>query len=160
MTVALMTIKPASVSDIRQVASNMRERDLEEFSATTYANTREELAELLAARYGAAGDVLCGYYAGKPTCIGGTYELWPNVITLLFYATDDFPKIGLGVSRFIKKNLFPRFFALGVNRIQAVSHAEHAEAHRWLKVLGLEKEAEFPKYGKGGETFYQFAKVI
>lgn len=155
-----MTIKPATVEDVRQVALNMRDQDFTEFTATTFAASREELADLLATRYGASGGVLCGCYKGKPTCIGGAYELWPNVITLLFYATDDFPKIGIGVSRFLKKNILPRFYALGINRVQAISHGEHKEAHRWLEVLGLEKEAEFPKYGKGGETFYQFAKVV
>ena len=35
----------------------------------------------------------------------------------------------------------------------------HAEVHRWVELLGLKREAVMPKYGKGGETYIQFAWV-
>lgn len=155
-----MKIEPASTEDVRSVALRMRARDFEEFSAVAPVDTREELADLLAERYGGRDEVLCGWFDGKPVSIGGTIEARPNVLTLLFFATDEFPRVALPVTRFIRNELFPRFMAAGVHRIEAVSLATHAEAHTWLRVLGLERETRAMRgYGKRGEAFIQFAKV-
>lgn len=137
----------------------MRDRDFREFSATSHATTREELAEVMVARYGGRADVLCGFCEGVPTTIGAAVEVWPGVISVLFFATDDFPRISIGLTCFLKRELVPSFLEAGVRRIQAISIEGHEDAHRWLQVLGLEKEAVFPCFGKGGETFIQFALV-
>ena len=57
------------------------------------------------------------------------------------------------------KDLFPRYFAAGVHRIQATSLDGYDEVHRWLRALGLEREAVLPAFGRNGEDFVQFAKV-
>lgn len=154
-----MKIEPASREDVRAVAMAMREHDFREFSATSRVSNRDELASLLAQRYGGRNDVLCGFHDGEPVCIGGTIEMWPGVVTLLFFATDDFPKIGRGITRWIKRDLFPRYIEAGIHRIQAVSHGEHTTAHAWLRALGLREEARFEGFGREGEDFIQFAKV-
>jgi len=137
----------------------MRDRDFAEFSATSGLETREAIADALSGRYGGRDDVLCGFADGVPTCIGGTIEAWPGVISLLFLATDDFPRIGRPITRFIRRELFPRYFQAGIHRIQAVSLDGYVEAHNWLRSIGLKQEAVFPAFGKGSETFVQFAKV-
>ena len=152
-------VEPATQEDVYRVALAMRERDFAEMSAVARVDVRKHLATQLSARYGNRPDILCGKVDGEPVCIGGTIEAWPNVMSLLFFATDDFPKIGLTITRFIKKELFPRYFEAGVHRIQAISLDGYVEVHDWLRSLGLEEEAVFPAYGKGGETFLQFAAV-
>ena len=137
----------------------MRERDYQELLATATVNSRAELAHVLAARYGDRADVLVGRANGTPVCIGGTITPWPGVISLLFFATPEFPKIGLTITRWIGKELFPRYFDAGVHRIQAVSLDGYDEVHRWLGALGLEREAVLPAFGRNGEDFVQFAKV-
>lgn len=155
-----MRIERATRDDLLTVARAMREQDFAEFAATSHAEGRNGIAEMLAARYGGREDVLVGRNdEGDPVCIGGTIEAWPNVITLLFFATDDFPKIGLPMTRWIKRELFPRYLAAGVHRIQAVSHGEHAAAHAWLRTLGLREEVRLEGFGKNGETFLQFAML-
>ena len=155
-----MKIEPATVQDVMAVATAMRERDFDEFSAVSWAETRDGVARDLADRYGGRPDVLCGFWKDKPTCIGGTIEARPNVLTLLFFATDDFPKIGFPLTRFIRNTLFPKMRAAGVHRIEAVSMAGHDQTHEWLRVIGLDQETEpLRKYGKNGEDFIQFAWV-
>jgi hypothetical protein len=155
-----MKIERASREEVYQVALHMRERDFEEFSAIAPVDTRPELAALLAERYGGREDVLCGSLGGEPICIGGTIEGRPNVLTLLFFATDDFPKIGVSITRFIRNQLFPRYFVAGAHRIEAVSLAGYDHVHQWLRVIGLRPETgPMSGYGKRGEAFIQFSKV-
>lgn len=156
----MMKIEPASQDDVFTVAIGMRQGDYEEFSAVSFANNRAELAAILAERYGGHPDVLCGWRGNQPACIGGLVMARPNVVSLLFFGTDDFPRIGLGVTRFIRRELFPRYEAAGVHRFEAVSMATHNEAHVWLKTLGLEPETDpLAGYGRKGEAFIQFSRV-
>lgn len=154
-----MKIERATTEDVLAVASNMRDRDLEEFSAVMFADTREGLARLLAEHYGGREDVFCGA-DGHPICIGGSIETRPNVVTLVFFATDEFPRIALPITRFVRRELFPRYFAAGVHRIEAVSLATYSPIHEWLRTLGLSQETgPMLGYGKRGESFIQFSLV-
>ncbi len=138
----------------------MRERDFVEFSTVSFFRDRNELAADLAARYGGRPDVMCGSSDGEPVCIGGTLEVRPGVVTLLFFATDAFPRIGLGITRFIKKNLMPRLEQAGIHRFEAVSHADYRETHAWLAAIGLRPETEPMRgYGRDRSAYIQFSKV-
>lgn len=156
----MTTIERATPEQVRHVALNMRPRDYAEFSAFAQGDTREELAEALATRYGGRDDVLCGAVGDEPICIGGAIETWPGVMTLLFFATPAFPRIGMAITRFIRNDLFPRYEAAGVHRIQAVSLDGYEQVHHWLNAIGLKPETPpMPGYGKNGEAFIQFARV-
>lgn len=139
----------------------MRERDFAEFSAVSYAETRFDLAEVLTARYGESPEIHVGFEGVEPVCVGGTVQGRPNVISLLFFATDRFPEIILPATRYIKKQLLPRLIEAGVHRIEAVSMVEHKDAHAWLRTLGLRKETgPLHGYGKNKEVFLQFSLVV
>ena len=145
---------------VHLVAMNMRDRDFAEFSAVSHADSREELADVLAERYGNFEGCVVGLAGGIPACVGATVMARPNVVTLLFFATDRFPEIALPATRFIKRELFSRLKKSGVHRIEAVSMDGHDDAHAWLKTLGLQPETEPMRgYGKAGENFIQFAWV-
>lgn len=139
----------------------MRERDLEEFLALAPVDDGEALAQQLARQYGERNDVLCVFDdRDEPVCIGGTIETRPNVMTLLFFATDEFPRVVRPLTRFIRNELFPRYFAIGVHRIEAVAMAKYVEVHGWLARLGLKQETgTLHAFGKGREDFVQFALV-
>lgn len=155
-----MKIETATAEQIYDVALAMRERDFEEISALNFAEDRDELAETLARRYIGSDELMCGSIGGKPICIGGTLLSRPNVVSLLFFATDEFPKIGLGITKFIKKRLFPRLEQAGVRRIEAVSLDGYHEVHAWLNVLGMTEETgPLRNFGKRGEAFRYFSKV-
>lgn len=144
---------------VRHVALHMRDRDYKEFSAVSHAQNRQELADGMAERYGERNDVMIGCLDDMtPVCVGAAIMARPNVITLLFFATDDFKEVALPVTRFIRKQFLPRLVAAGVHRIEAVSLAGYAEAHAWLKSIGLKPETQaMLGYGKNREAFVQFS---
>lgn len=154
-----MKIERATAEAVRHVALNMRERDFAEFSAVSPIDTRERLAGYLSRAYGGREDVFAVYDGGAPVCIAGTIEAWPNVITLLFFATADFPKVVVPVTRFFRR-LFDKYEAAGVHRIQAISIDDYEQTHQWLRLFGLKAEtAPMLNYGRHGEAFIQFSRL-
>ena len=154
-----MKIERATADAGREVALHMRDRDFVEFSAVSPAGSREELAGVLARSYGGRDDVMCVYDGKAPVAIAGTIEAWPNVITLLFFATPDFPNVALPVTRFFRR-LFNQYEAAGVHRIQAISIDDYAQTHQWLRLFGLKPETgPMLNYGRNGEAFIQFSRV-
>ncbi len=155
-----MKISEPTPETVHAVALNMRERDFTEFAAVSHAETRDELASIMADRYGQFEGGIVGYADDEPCCVGAAVMGRPNVVTLLFFATDRFREIALPATRFIKREFFGRLKQAGVHRIEAVSLAGYDETHAWLQTLGLEPETRpMLGYGKGGEAFIQFAWV-
>lgn len=154
-----MKLDAPTREDVAYVAARMRGRDAAEFMAVSKAATRADLASGLVDRYGGAPDAFCAYLDGKPVAVGAMVEHRPNVVTLMFFATDRLPTIGLALTRWITQRLFPRYKARGVHRIECASMDGYEEVHRWVELLGLKREAVMLGYGRGGETFVQFAWV-
>lgn len=155
-----MRLDAPSHETVRQVAEKMRENDAREFLAVSTVEDRKALVEVLVARYGGAPDAF-GFYDndGKPVAVGAMVQHRPNVITLAFFATDDFPEIAMEVAKFARRSLFPCYRTRGVHRIECISIEGYEDAHRWIEMLGLKPEAVMPGYGRGGETYVQFAWV-
>lgn len=154
-----MKLDAPSRDDVAYVAARMRDRDAEEFLAVSPASSRAELVSGLIDRYGDAPDAFCAYIDDVPVAVGAMVEHRPNVVTLMFFATERLTEIGMALTRWITQRLFPQYRARGVHRIECASIDGYAEVHRWVELLGLRREAVMPKYGKGGETFIQFAWV-
>lgn len=154
-----MRLEATTPENVRYVAERMRESDFREFSAVSFARTRRQLADIMERTYGEHPGGICAYSGDEPVAIGAVVEGRPNVATLMFFATDALNEIAIPLTRFIKHNLFPRYREDGVHRIECISIDGHTAAHRWIRILGLEREARFPGYGKGGETFFQFSWV-
>ena len=154
-----MRIDVTTPENVRYVAERMRDSDYREFSALSHADSRERLTADLVAAYGEHPSGICAYAGDAPVAAGAMVEGRPNVITLMFFATDAFPRIALPLTRFITKNLFEKYRAEGVHRIECVSIEGYDAAHRWIKLLGLHHEAVFPGFGRNGEAFHSFAWV-
>ena len=154
-----MRVNVTTPENVRHVAERMRASDYREFSALSYANDLPELTALLVRDYGEHRSGICAYAGDEPVAIGAMVQGRPNVITLMFFATDGFPKIALPLTRFITKNLFEKYRAEGVHRIECVSIDGYEQAHRWIKLLGLRHEAVLPGFGKNAEAFHSFAWV-
>ena len=153
-----MKIERPTPQDIYAVAMRMRASDVREHLAVSFLNSQEELADRLAAAYSRnPASYVAKTDAGEPVAVGGFIFARPNVATLGFFATGDLPAIALDLTRYIKRDLMPRYRTSGVHRFECISIDGHEEAHRWIKMLGMKHEGEFPHFGKGGETFHQFA---
>lgn len=152
-----MRVEAAFAADIVHVANRMRERDREELMAVSPFTRHYDLVHALATRYDGHPDAMAFHGDDGPIGIGGMIQQRPNVATLMFFATDDLPKIGSDLTRFIKQRLFPGYIARGTHRIECASLDGYEEVHRWLGVLGLTREATMLKYGRNGETYVQFS---
>lgn len=155
-----MKLDAPSYDTVRRVAEKMRAGDLREFLAVSRADSPAALVDQLVARYGDAPDAF-GFYDDDrtPIAIGAMVQHRPNVVTLAFFATDEFSRIAADVAKFARRSLFPSYQKRGVHRIECVSIEGYEQAHRWIEMLGLAKEAVMPGYGRGGETYVQFAWV-
>lgn len=154
-----MELAFATPGDIRSVAEAMRERDLAEFSAVLPYDTRAEIAEWLVLNYQARPGILAAGLEGVPICIGGPVHLRPGSVALLFLATERFEEIVIPMTRFLRRQLFPKLHTAGTHRIECMTLATYAEMHRWLEMLGLRREGECAAYGKRRETFFHYARV-
>ncbi|MBI2240293.1 MAG: hypothetical protein HYU59_05755 [Magnetospirillum gryphiswaldense] len=155
-----MKIDAATPEDIRDVALRMRDSDYREFSALSWTDSRETLAEELVARYGYMRPMCVTHRDGERVAVGDVIQVRPNVVSLFFFATDRFGDVALPLTRFVAQRLLRNVRDAGVHRIEALTSATHAQAHRWLRTLGLRQEGvHFRGFGKNGESYVQFAWV-
>lgn len=142
---------------VEHVARNLRDGDVREFLPLSFANDKDELASVVTAAYADHPAGFAFLEGDEPIGIGAMVEARPNVCTLMFFATDSFPRIAIPLAKFTRNRLFPRYRENGVHRIECVSIDGYDEAHRWIEMVGLSREAVLPGYGRGGETYHQFA---
>ncbi len=155
-----MRIEEPTEQSVRYVADNIRERDLAEFMAVSSASSEQGLKDGLVARYAAGHDVFVAWLDDEPVAVGAMVQHRPNVVTLMFFATDKFNSIYMPLTRFIRQRLFPLYRNAGVHRIECVSLDGYDAVHRWIEMLGLQREGEPMRgYGRNGETFVQVAWV-
>jgi hypothetical protein len=155
-----MMIDAPSRAHVLHVVTNMRQSDVDEFIALSPAQDRRVLSHLLLEQYQEHPEGFCfSADDGEPVGVGAMVQARPNVVTLMFFATEKFTMIAGPLARFTKQRLFPRYRDAGVHRIECVSIAGYAPMHRWIQMVGLQEEAVMKGYGKGGETFHQFAWV-
>lgn len=155
-----MRVEYATADDIRTVALAMREADFDEFIALSRADDRAGLAEQLVARFSGRDDVMAAFDdQEQPVAVAGLVEHRPNVLSALFFATDDFEKVALEVT-YIANRVLRDVRATSIHRIEAVSLVGHEQAHRWIRHFGLEPEGPPMRgFGKNGEAYQQFAWV-
>lgn len=148
-----MKLARLNFPDVHYVAANMRDWDRREIFATRWVDDPSDFAKEVLS-YGEFGWVAGG---DSPIACFGARALWPGVWIAWMFATDDLPKIGLSLSRFVRNNIIPTLRQVGAHRIHAYSMAGHDDAHRWLRFLGAEIEAEHRAFGRNGEDFLVFA---
>lgn len=154
-----MIVDGPTLAHVRTVAENMRAADVAEFMAVSFARNHAELADTLVERYGSNGETYCFSDGDTPVAVGAMVEGRPNVITIMFFATEMFPRIAIPLARFCKQRLFPHYRNLGAHRIECIAISNEPKKHRWIELLGMKHEGEFAGFGKHGESFTQFAWV-
>jgi hypothetical protein len=154
-----MKVGPLTADQIRYVAERMRDRDLAEFSAMSYFDDRESAARYLADSYAEYPGLECVTLDdGTPVGVGGVIWVRPNVASMLFFATDDFDKIVVSLTRHSAKNIFAPAKVIA-HRIECFSLASYTQMQQWVELFGLRKEAVLSQYGKNGEDFFVYAWV-
>src|SRR5690349_19657860 len=112
----------------------MRESDRREIFATRTPDDRILLAHQAAdfSRFGA----VIATDAGTPVCALGAVGQWPGLWNVWMFATDDWPRIAIGATRYVRRVLIPNLVNAGAHRAECKSIEGHKPAHRWLELLG------------------------
>lgn len=136
------------------VARNMRERDHEEiYNLRWDANPFTIVNDVMAN----PNFSWVGGHDGRPVAVFGGMPHHPGVWSMYCFATDDFPKVALGITRFMKRIVVPKMFGeMGIHRLQCDSHEKHVQAHRWLRLFGARQEGVKWKYGRDGANYFTF----
>lgn len=141
--------------DCLYVCQRLRELDRVEVFATMWS---DEPADMAAVTMALAGDMAwCASKDGEPVMVLGAAQAWPGFWSVYAFGTDRVPEIGLSVTRFVKKVIFPAMKAAGWRRAECRSMDGHTDAHKWLEALGGQRDPNpITRFGKNGETFHSF----
>ena len=148
-----MKLDKPSLLDVMYVAHHMRDWDRREVFAGRFSDDPDTLAMDIM-RHGhswVVGDE-------RAIAVVGAVEILPGGWSVLMFSTDEFPKIALSLTRFIKKRMIPLMIGWGARWAECRSVEGHDQAHGWLEVLGAKRDRDpLLNYGKNGETFFRFA---
>lgn len=139
---------------VRYVIANMREWDRREIFATRLdSDTGNGLLEDVFR----AGPVSWMSWLGdEPVAAFGCSPMWRGVWGMWMFATDNFHKVGLGMTKFVIRGIVPMLWEHDAHRLECKSMEGHVDAHRWLEVIGARREATHPGYGRDGQTFHTY----
>jgi hypothetical protein len=149
-----MNLRKLNLLDVAYVCRHMRAADAHEIFATRRTDDPDALAVEIIRYWGPMGFVAVD--GELPVALFGATETWPGVWTAWMMATDEFPSVALGLTKFVKRRMIPELIGMGAFRGEARSVDGHTEAHRWLRVLGGVEEARLRRYGRNGEDFLVF----
>lgn len=149
-----MITLPLEPRYVLPVARRMRADDRAEIFATRWDEDPARFAcdVIQISRHG----IVAATDAGLPAAAIGASEFWPGVWSVWMFATDDWPQVALGVTKWARRRLMPQVLKAGAHRAQCHSLESHNEAHRWLAMLGAQAEARACGLGRHGEDFITF----
>lgn len=153
-----MILSPPDLASLQHIARNMRERDRREVCAELWTFDPDGLAIQLLDVWRVAG--AWGQVAsleGEPVAQLIAWWRTPSTVQVSVIATDRWREIVRPFSLHVRHEVIPLLLAHGVKRAECRAMATHEDARRWLTWLGATEECLIPNWGKGGETFVQYA---
>lgn len=148
-----MTLGRLNLADLTAIAENMRLWDRAEIFATRWDNSPENLARDAMASYEFGW---IAYHKDHPVCAIGGIPTHPGVWSVWMFATPEFDKIKVSLTKFAVRQLKPVLMDVA-HRVECRSMEGHQDAQKWLEFLGMSQEAVIPKYGRNGETFFLYS---
>lgn len=139
---------------VAYVIANMRDWDRKEIFATRLDD--EEGESLLESVFAAGPVSWIAWEGDEPIAVFGCMPLWRGVWSMWFFATDNFHKIGLGVTKLVLRYIIPMLWDGGAHRLECRSMEGHVDAQRWLKVIGAQREGSLSGYGRDGQDFHVY----
>lgn len=137
--------------DVLAVCQHLREQDRREIFATRFDSEPEDLAETTMNLIGSAWMVYDN--DRNPVGVLGFHPVSPGIWGAFAFANDNFNKIAISLTRFIRKGILPSLLATGAKQVQAMVWTEYHQARKWLAGFGAREVAVIPNFGKNGEDF-------
>lgn len=138
---------------VAPVAHNMRAWDRREIFATRFDDDADAVADYTTQLGPLA------WVAGNddgPIAAFGCAPMWRGVWSMWLFATDDFGRIGISMTKLIVRTIVPMLFEAGAHRLEARSMEGHDDAQRWLEMIGAKREGTCSGYGRDGQDFHTY----
>lgn len=143
---------PITRDVIEYIIMNLRREDLEEAESDETQLT--EFVDFIENKIEIEGAFVTGFAINdEPVCIIGSVPVWSGVRDLFTISTNKFGEIAIAVTRWAKNVLTPALKQSGAHRVHSYSLKKHEKVHRWLEMLGAEREAELRKFGANKEDY-------
>lgn len=149
-----MKLVKLNLPDVLYVCHRLRAADRREVFALRFDDDPNLLAMEIVRSWGPLA--WTAHHEHTPAAVFGATEMWPNVWSCWMMATDEYPKIALGMTKFVRRRIIPHLMESGATRCEARSIDGHTQAHRWIEGLGAVQEARLRRYGRNGEDFLVF----
>ncbi len=148
-----MWLRDATDADIWNVVSQMRGADAFEVFSGRFSENRFEFAlDLVATRPLAQRLLAFGAESETAIALLGLYPVAPARAEVLMVATDAFPKIGSGLTKWLKREGMPRYLSV-VNSAECRAWEGNTTACKWLEHLGFTAAAILPEHDDRGSLF-------
>ncbi len=147
-------LRKAGYAEMVYVARNMRPLDRRELYAFDHSENPENWARELS-RFDRFHWVAC--IGWRPVTIVSAIERSPTLWHVGMYSTPDWPKVALNCTLFFRHVIYPTLEKLECNRAECRSYIGHEEAHRWLALLGAERECVMHDIGYKRDSYVQFS---
>ena len=155
-----MKVYPAQYMDIAHVVCSMRAADRREVFAGRFDETNAGLVQDLEDAKPFFFALLClADDDGTPVALIGGRLRWPGVASILMIATDDWPRIALAATRWVKRVAIPKIVDPVCHRSQCEAWEGNLVSLRWLSRLGYSVEGRLEAYGKNREGFLQYSRI-
>lgn len=149
-----MKVEPATLRDATYVLWHMRPADeVEVMCQMPEGADRTEIAYGLLMSDGASFAIRRN---GTPVAFFGTAPMNAGTLSIWALGTKAIPRVVPVINRFMTQEHLPRRIAEGYHAMEARSHADHVEAHRWLRSVGAEAHGPAFEFGRDREKFLLF----
>jgi len=128
-----IVITNAWFSDLQFVASNLRQEDRIELSATRDV---EDWYGLAIAGYSSFYKKAAIWNRRPVFVFGAAQTPMPGIVQVWGFGTPNAARVLKPVTKYIKQTMVPELLSQGVIEARAFSHPDNLVGHRWLKYLG------------------------
>lgn len=143
-------VQPAMLRDASYVMANLRPADEAEVMCQVPDGTKKhEIAWALLI----AGDAFVASIDDQPVAVFGTSGLNVACCSAWALGTRRTKRVVPAMTRFLREVHGPDLIGRGFRTMEARSHVEHLEAHRWMAATGAVRVDPPFEYGKNGELF-------
>lgn len=92
----------------------------------------------------------------RPVYAGGYINTHPGVWRLWGFATPEWPRIAVGLTKWVKRFMLPAIFKTGAHRVESFVLDGQPDVEGWLRLLGGRKEAVLSGFGRKGENVISY----
>lgn len=152
----MVEIRPAVLRDVSFIAANLRDCDRAEICCQIAPGTKPvEIASFCIGR----GQSWTAFLYGLPSGAFGFSEISDGVLNGWAFGRPGFQRCIPSITRFVFRDVVPRWLNNGIRRIEVRTIEGHENAHRWLEASGAQRCCTLEDWGRGGERFFLYAWI-